>query len=110
MGTLVAQPANAAALHCYASGGVYFDSFAPGRVLSVEGVRGAHLVTAGRAQDRWCLVLEPHLAVQQNNAAQLRRLMGLVGQRLGLTELQLVRHVERRDGGRATDLSDWLKI
>ena len=105
----MAQPVSAAAFHCYAGDGAQFDSQVASRALSVEGVRSAHLVTAGRLPGQWCLVLEPDLVVEQNNAVQLHRLVEGVGRQIGLTRLQLLRPVERRDGGPAIDLVDWLR-
>jgi len=105
---LVVQPASNAVLHCYAAG-AHFDSTATARVLAADGVRGGQLVTTGRSPDRWCLVLQPALPVEQGNAKQLERLVHAWARQLGLNHVQLLRAVERRDSGPATDLDDWLK-
>ena len=109
MRTFVVQPASVTALHCFARGDAPFESSTPARVLAMDGVRRAHLVTAGRPQDRWCLVLEPELAVEQGSAEQLQRLVRVWAGQLGLSQIRLLRPVERRDGGPATDIYDWLK-
>jgi len=55
------------------------------------------------------LVLQPALPVEQGNAKQLERLVHAWARQLGLNHVQLLRAVERRDSGPATDLDDWLK-
>lgn len=109
MRTLVAQPASAIALHCYIGSGPPFNSHTPASVLAVEGVRGAYLVTANRPQHRWCLVLRPSLAVERDNAEALHGFVNTVARQLGCSRLQFLRPVERREGGVATDMYDWLK-
>jgi hypothetical protein len=106
--TLVVQPASAGVLHCYAAG-THFDSRVTARVLAADGVRGGQLVTTGRPPDRWCLVLQPVLPVEQGNAQQLERLVRTWAGLLGLNQIRLLRPVERREGGPATDIYDWLK-
>jgi hypothetical protein len=110
VGTVMqAQPASTTALHCYARGGVHFDTRRLPRVLGLPGVRSAYLTTAGRPPERWCLYLEPDRPVARANAAQLAELVGRVGRAFGLDAVQLIRPVERQDGGPASDQSDWLK-
>lgn len=110
MGTVLqAQPASTNALHCYAKGGTHFTVDRLPRVLGLSGVRSAHLTTAGRPPEQWCLYLEPDQPVVPDNAAELADLVGRVGREFGLDAVQLIRPVERRDPGPASDQDDWLK-
>ncbi len=109
MGTVLkVQPASTAALYCSAGGGARFDSRRLPKVLSLQGVRGAHLITAGRSPEAWCLYLEPDLPVTRSNADYLAELADQVSIVFELDGVELVRPVERRDAGLATDRDDWL--
>jgi hypothetical protein len=103
------QPASDTTLHCFVDGGAPFELSTPAKVLAMEGVRGAHLVTAGRLPERWCLVLETELTVARENAERLEELARTWARLLGLKQIRLLRPVERRDSGPASDINDWLK-
>lgn len=109
MPTLIVQPASTRMLHLYAPSSKHFELTTPAQVLPLEGVRAAHLVTTGRPRGRWCLVLEPTVAIEQRNAAELARLVHLWATALGFHRVRLVRPAERQDGGLADDIYDWLK-
>ena len=106
MSTLQVQPAGRALFHCYAAG-TRFSNLVAAQVIPVPGVKDSHLVTAGR--DRWCLVLETFEPHEEDHAQSQLRLVEAVAKRLGFSSVEVLRHVERSEGGRATDIYDWLK-
>lgn len=109
VGVLTVQPASSSLLHCFAGGGVHFNSHDPARVSQVSGVHSAYLVTANRSPEDRCLVVTPELSVEQGNADALYALMQAIGRVIGLESVHLVRPIERHEGGSATDRFDWLK-
>ncbi len=68
-------------------------------------------MTSGRSVAQWCLVVEPHLLVEQSNAEQLCRLVRVLGRRIGCGSVALLRPLTRPnvEQGPATDVYDWLK-
>jgi len=103
------QAASIGLVYGYAADGQQFDLRAPSKVMGVPGVHSAHLVTAGRPPEDWCLVMEPCVAVIPKHATQLERLMKRVARQLGMEGVQFLLPVERQDGGRPADASNWLK-
>lgn len=111
MRTLVVQPASAGVLHCYVEGGSPFDYQMAAWLSRVQGVKSAHLVTAGRSPGRWCMVVEPEAPVEQGNAKRLRQLVSGISRRVGCANVRLERHLHRptAEQGSASDVNDWLK-
>lgn len=109
MGALLVQPVSMLRLHCYAHE-EYFRPETVGHVNLLPGIQEAHLVTAGRSPERWCLVVVPELPLVQSNAETLAALMRSVGQKLGLGSVCLLRPLSRQDAGPAVDIHDWLKL
>ena len=108
MATLAVQPASAGVMHCYALDGATFSSAAPALIAEVPGVQSVHLVTAGRSPENWCLVLGPAVSVELDNAHELSSLVLSIARSLGVSDVQLLRPLVRRDAGPATDIGDWL--
>lgn len=109
MSTFVVQAASGDVMHCYVEGHAAFDV---GSISLLHGVKRVHLVTAGRAPEKWCLVLEPQMRVEQGNAPFLRQLIGRIARQVGCAHVALRRAVTRPtvEQGPATDIYDWLKM
>lgn len=108
MKILAAQPASASILHVYGD----FDSYAPGKLVGLDGLKVVYLVPLGRpGRRRRCLVVEPRVSIKQPQT--WLALVQAIGLRLWREELEveLLLAVEHRYAGKpAKTIADWAKL
>lgn len=110
MTSLAVQLVSPSLVHCFAEDGGAFSSYAPSKLLELQGVRGRHLVTAECSRERWCLVMELLIATDPSNAEALEELFCRAAELLSLDAPKWMRPLTRRDAGVASDIYDWLRL